>query len=326
MTTRLGRAVASIAAVLTVVAISVPVAGAQSNNNGKAANGFRISPVRSELTIEKGKSQTLTVTVENPTDIPTTAKPVVNDFVSSEDESGAPRLILDNTVAAPKNSFKSLVGALSDMQLNAHQKKDITVKITIPQSASAGGYYGAIRFIPLNNQGQQSNVGLTASVGTIVLVTVPGNLTEKAELVQLAAEQNGKPKSFITNGDVSVLARLKNTGDIHIKPFGKVQVKNAFGKVVTTYELNNTEPRSNILPGSTRKFENSLPKAKWFGRYAIEANLGYSQGSGNLITAKAVFWYIPTWALYALVVLVFVIVAGGYLAYRKLSAKNRRKA
>jgi hypothetical protein len=323
MITYIRRGLVAAVATLSIVAIGAPSVGAQAS--GGSANGFRISPVRSELTIEKGKSQSITVTVENPTSVAMTARAVVNDFVASADETGTPRLILDAGTVLPKNDFKSLVAAIPDMQLLPNQKKDISVSISVPKGASSGGYYGAVRFIPADGSNKQGNVGLTASVGTIVLVTVLGNLTEKLSLVQISAEQKNKAKSFITSGDVSVLTRLKNDGDIHVQPFGRVQVKNMFGKVVEDYEFNNVEPRANILPDSTRRFDDALKNKKWFGRYTIQANLGYAQGTGNLITTNAAFWYVPTWALYALLVLVLVIAIGGYLAVRYFRGDRGRR-
>ena len=64
---------------ITTVALGWGVAVAQAPNDAQqqSGNGFRISPVRSEYTIEKGKSETLTITIENTTDIPTTAVGVV---------------------------------------------------------------------------------------------------------------------------------------------------------------------------------------------------------------------------------------------------------
>jgi uncharacterized membrane protein len=156
-----------IRAILVVTAASgllmTSVVGAQSSNSG---NGFRISPVRVEQTIEKGKSTSVTITVENPTAGKTIAKPVVNDFVASTSENGEPLLITDNKVPTPRNSFKSLVGPISEIELEPKQRKEVTVKISVPQNARAGGYYGAIRFIPMlpNNT---TGVGLTARVGTI---------------------------------------------------------------------------------------------------------------------------------------------------------------
>lgn len=317
------RGLMTVGIALSIVVVGFVGVGAQSNSSTNGvANGFRISPVRSELAIEKGKNQTITVTVENPTNVATTAQAIVNDFVASDDESGTPRLILDNNTAVPKNDFRSLVADIPSVQLGAQQKKDITVNISVPQNANSGGYYGAIRFVPSDTDTKISNVGLTASVGTIVLVTVPGNLTERVDLVQLSAAQKGSAKSLITSGSVDVLTRLKNTGDIHVQPFGKVQIKNMFGKVVSNYEFNNVEPRANILPDSTRKFNDSLNVKKLFGRYTIEINLGYSQGSGNLILSKASFWYLPVWFLYTLLVIVIALATGGYFLVRKLRRKT----
>lgn len=325
MFTKIHRSFAAVVGVLLVLVSGVAPVAAQTTSSKTAptANGFRVSPVRSELTIDKGKSQTISVSVENPSSVAVSAKAVVNDFVASDDESGTPRLILDNNAPSPKNSFRDLVQAIPDVQLAGGERKDVSVKITVPSTASSGGYYGAIRFLPANNT-NTSIVGLTASVGTIVLVTVPGNLTQKLDLVQLSAAQNKKPKSFITSGNVEVLTRLKNSGDIHVQPFGRVNVKNMFGKTVASYEFNNNDPRANILPGSTRKFDDPLGKKTLFGRYTIEANLGYSQGGGELISSKAVFWYVPTWALIALLVLVVAAAIAGYVFYRRMKRSHRR--
>jgi hypothetical protein len=320
---QLRRGLLTTMAALLFAVLCVPIVGAQSAPS-QVANGFRISPVRSELSIEKGKSDTLTITVENPTDIPTTAKAVVNDFVASSEETGSPQLILDDTKAAPRNSFKSLVGNINSVPLGPKEKKDVVVKLTVPADARAGGYYGAVRFVPGSEAqpGQGTNVGLTASVGTIVLVTVPGDLVQKVDLVQLSASQNGKAKSFLTGGDVTILTRLKNVGDIHVKPFGRLEVKDGFGKVISSYEFNDVEPRANILPDSIRRFETSMGHKKLFGRYTIQASIGYEQGSGDLIIAKATFWYIPAWVLYALLGFLLVIALLSFWFVRRSQGKK----
>lgn len=319
---------------LTALATVFSVGAATVLAQAPAGNGFRISPVRSEHTIEKGRSDTLTITVENPSDATVLARGIANDFVATNDESGQPRLLLDEGSQSPKNSFKTLVSGLPELTLGAREKKDISVTISIPEDANAGGYYGAIRFEPQLAGGTGStNVGLTASVGTIILVRVPDDLTERLDLVQFSAankttDKEGKtdykPKSFFTSGDVSIMARLKNSGDIHVKPYGKVQVKSMFGKT-HEYEFNNTDPRSNILPESTRKFGDDIPNMKWFGRYTVTAYLGYSTGGGGPIEAKATFWYIPTPILLLMIAFVIAVVAGVYWIIRKQKARNQHK-
>jgi hypothetical protein len=328
------RGAYALGALLTVFAVGFATVQAQT----KQGNGFQISPVRYAPTIEKGKSDTgLTISVTNPSDAPLVAQPVVNDFIASDDESGEPRLILDDSVPAPKNSFKKLVGPLASLNLGPKEKKDIQVTISVPNDATAGGYYGVIRFVPQLTSGNQNatNVGLTASVGTVVLVRVPGNLKERLDLVQLSAatktgtgENAYKAKSFFTSGDVAIMTRLKNSGDIHLQPFGRVTVKNMFGKKVQEFELNSTSgntERGSILPDSTRKFTNDLQKIKWFGRYTIEANLGYGGGGGGVLSAKASFWYIPTLVLYAIILVILLIVGAVYWLIRKQKARKQHK-
>lgn len=330
----LKRSIAILAMLTLAIAQGPALLFAQTTTG--AGNGFKIFRVRHETTIEKGKSETVAIGVENPTGETIIARPVVNDFVSSDKEDGEPRLILDENAPAPKNSFKELISPMTDVQLGPREKKDISVTINVPADANSGGYYGAVRMVPTAVPGA-GNVGLTASVGTIFLVRVPGDLTERLDLVQLSAAQKTgqegenayKARSFFTSGDVAVLTRLKNSGDIHLQPFGRVQIRNTFGKVVHEYEFNNSDAqvnsRSNILPDATRRFTDDVNGKKWFGRYTIESNLGYSQGGGELVTSKATFWYIPALALYVIIALVLAAVGFVYWMIRKTKAKRQHK-
>lgn len=319
------RKVALATGVFTLItAFVVAPVLAQTSQSG---NGFRISPVRHAPTIEKGKSDVLKLTLENPADVPVTARVIINDFVASDKEDGEPRLILDENAPAPKNSFKTLVSPIGDIQLKPKEKKELSITIKVSKDANSGGYYGAVRFVPVTPNSGQGNVGLSASVGTIVLVRVPGDLTERLDLLELTAGQNGHAKSFISRGDVSVITRLKNEGDIHVKPFGKVTVKNMFGRVIYEGEFNTSQTedaRATILPGSTRKFENNLGKKNLLGRYTIEANLGISQGSGDIVSSETSFWYLPMWAIIVLLLILVGLAVGGYLIYRRLSSPHNR--
>lgn len=269
------------------------------------ANGFSISPVVSEVTVNKGQSLVVPITLQNPTNIATTAKPVVNDFVASSDETGSPRLLLKNT-PVPNNNFIPLVQPIPSTVIGPNQSETVNVTISVPQNAASGGYYGAVRFIPTIN-GQSGNVGLTASVGTLFLVTVPGDLVQKLTLVQLSAAVNGHTASFFTSGNVSVVTRLYNDGNIHVAPIGTVLIKNWSGKVIMTEQFNKAS--GNILPQSIRRFTNVLPNYKWFGRYTIVLNVGYGNGGGNLIVSKVNFWYFPVWAIILMLVVVILLVA-----------------
>lgn len=270
-----------------------PKAGAQASgsSNGQG-NGLKIAPVRTDLTIEKGGSRQVTLYVENVTAFPVTVSGVTNDFVPSDDESGEPRIILDEKQSAPGNSFKRLVGQLPSMRLQPNERREIRVTLSVPRDAESGGYYGAIRYAPGSNRGDD-NVALTASVGTIFLIRVPGNITEKLQVESFnVANEEGNPNSLFDAGPVTVQTRFKNLGNIHVQPFGKITVKNFSGKVIQETEINNTQPRGSILPGSVRKFDQKVEEEKLFGRYTVEGSFGYGS-DGELILAKKTFYVIP---------------------------------
>jgi hypothetical protein len=271
------------------------------------ANGFIVSPVKDELTVAKGTTDSLDISVQNPTQTSVVAHAIINDFEANPNESGVPNLILNNNSPLPANNFKSLVQPIADITLGPAQKVYLNVLIHVPANANSGGYYGAIRFVPSGNT-TNANVGLTASVGTLFLVTVPGHLVQKVTLVQFVAVNSaGTPEQVFFSGKVYTMTRLDNVGNIHLPPFGKITVTNMWGHVVDTYEFNSFA--GDILPNSIRKFVDPLNYTKWFGHYNVVANLAYVPGSGNaLIYAKTSFWYIPIWFMIAVVALLAVIV------------------
>lgn len=273
-----------------------------------SANGFRISPPRYELTIAPGTSQTVSLFVENLADSQVTAQPIVNDFVAGNNETGQPQLILDPNKSAPEHSFKPLVKHMSNTLIAPLERKEIKVTLSVPKNEAPGGYYGAIRFAPISGAvPSNTNVALTASVGTLFLITVPGNLTEKLTLTTFSATKNGVAGTLFNSGPVTLLTRLHNQGNIHLQPFGKIVVKNTFGKVVYTTELNNTDPRGNILPDTIRRFQNPLNIKHMFGRYTATGNFAYGS-NGDIISAKTTFYVIPyVFTIVVIVILLFLI-------------------
>jgi hypothetical protein len=319
----LNRIVAAVGITSALVWMTILPAQAATTQSSSAANGFQISPVLSELTIKKGQSQVVDITVNNPTSDTSTDKVVVDDFIASSNENGTPQLLLNGKVADPSHNFIPLVAPIPNITIPPKGTANVTVTISVPSDANSGGYYGVVRLVPVSMSSDSGNVGLTASVGTIFLITVPGNLVEKLDLVQLSAAKNNQPSSLIFSGAPQVLVRLNNVGDIHVQPFGVVNVKSMSGKVVASYEFNNVTPRGNILPGSIRKFVNTLPKRTWLGHYTIEASLAYASGSGNLIIATAGFWYIPVWFVVTFVIVVILIVAAIYWLVLRCKTRSR---
>ncbi len=299
-------------AVGTVVSLGFSGKAYAAQTSVVGGDALKISPVRMDIAMDPGTTKTVEVFITNLTSVPATLHPAINDFVAAGDETGKPNIMLDESQFAPTHSFKQFVAPLANVTLKAGEQRTVQVTINIPKTAAGGGYYGAIRFAPASLTGQK-NLNLSASVGTIVLLKVNGEVKESVNLASLDVRKNNIPGSFFTKKDgLQAVARFQNIGNVQMEPFGKIVIKR-FGKQIAQIEINNTDPRGSVLPDSIRRFQTPLTSLSSFGKYTMEANFGYGT-QGQLITAKRTFYIIPLaliltgiGVLVLLVVLIFVL-------------------
>lgn len=257
-------------------------------------NGLRVTPVRSDLTIQPGTSQTVNVTVTNITTTPATLAAIVNDFTSNGDESGQPALLLDANQFAPKHSLKRFVKDIPGFTLQPGQQKTIPVTINIPANAAGGGYYGTVRFAPSDSIDPDKNVTLAGSVGSLILVRVPGDVKSQLSIASFDTRQNGGAKSlFFTNKGIEAVVRFQNQGNIQEQPFGKILLKDRSDKILAEYEINDVDPRGNVLPDTIRRFNTELNNIGKFGQYRLVGNFGYGS-NGQLLSASTTFYVVPS--------------------------------
>ncbi len=316
--------------VITSVILLIGLVGSPAANAAPAkaktggGNGLRVSPVRSDLTINPGKTQTLTITVTNVTSTPATFQTVVNDFIANPNETGNPAIILDPTKFAPNHSLKRYIAPVSDFTLAPGQQKGVVVTINVPANATGGGYYGAIRFAPAGTTGPNQTVSLAGSVGSLVLVKVPGDIKEQLSIASFDARVKDSPSSFFTdNKGIAATVRFQNFGNIQEEPFGKILLKNRSGKIIATYEVNIEDPPGNVLPDSIRKFSVPVNKVGSFGQYKLEGNFGYGT-KGQLLSASTTFYIIPLSIIIAFIALVLLLIFLIFGLPRLIRAYNRR--
>jgi hypothetical protein len=133
-------------------------------------------------------------------------------------------------------------------------------------------------------------VNLIASVGVLVLTRVEGTIEEKLLVEELFVTRKGKRTGIVDTPPLTIVTRVKNTGNVHVKPIGHVTIKNFFGKIVATLDFG--DKNKNVLPDSTRRFEQEL-RSKWlFGRYTYAVEAAYGT-SGQTLVAHSSFWVLP---------------------------------
>jgi hypothetical protein len=319
------------AAIIAVLAsaIAVPVSAQRSSGSttqNSSANSLRVAPVRTDIALDPGASKEITVYAQNLAPTPVQVKAVVSDFEASRDESGQPMVILDDKYAE-SHSLKRLAKVEPELvTLAPNVRTPVKLKITIPSSARAGGYYGVVRFLPANAIEQDdSGVAISANLGSLVILKVNGDVEEKMTLASMDVRQNDKAGGFFkSNKDIKTVIRFNNEGNIQLQPFGKVQLKDRSGKIIEEHEVNNTDPRGNVLPESIRRFEVDLKKVGSFGKYTVEGNFGYGT-KGELLTSSASFWVVPTTYIIGGVIGLIFLGGIGFLIFKVVSLSRRSR-
>lgn len=312
--------------VATFLVLSVVVFAQSETPANDPASGLQISPTRTELSVKDGNKGVISLTVTNVTGGKIILRPEVNDFMS-DNETGTPVLVTDPNFKSAY-SIKDFIPAIGDITLNTKESRKLTIPISVPSGQAPGSYFGVVRFkaypVKKNEDQSQQQVSLTASAAHIVLLQVPGKVNEQLQGVSIKAENDGKTGSLFTSAPKSAALELKNTGNSFIKPFGKVTITDFKNKQVYTYEINNTDPKGNVLPDSTRIFHNEIKNINsTFGKYKITASVAYGNG-GNVLVLQSTFWVIALWIRILIAVVILLLVISVVVIIRKMRGNNRR--
>jgi hypothetical protein len=292
------------------------------------ANSYRITPLRTNITINAGGSGQVPVGITNLTKATVTLQPIENDFVAAG-ENGQPALVIDPNSYAPTHSLKRFMVALPNITLAAGQTQNVTVTIKVPKTAQAGGYFGALRFAPATLNGPAVAVG--SSVASLILLTVPGPTVEQLTMTNFDVQQNGgSATNFRTPNNLSLLLRFQNKGNLQEAPFGQVYVQKG-KKVVYSYDFNQVEPKDQVLPDSARRWTIPLKGLGKFGKYTVGATFTYGT-KGQTIEITKTVWIVPTVIIASIVggiIVLAAIIVGLYMflkSYkRKILRSSRRR-
>ncbi len=299
---------------------------AQSSGANAATNVLKVSPVRSDIEIQPGETKTVKAYVTNLTDRPITVRPIANDFIAG-DERGTPALILDADEFAPTHSLKRFMKPFKDVTIPAGKMQVVEVVVSVPKSAQAGGYFGAVRFAPADPDGG-AQVNMSGSVASLMLLSVPGETVEKLTLTEFAIQQGGKSGTYFqSSNDLQATVRFESKSNVQVAPFGKLTVRSG-DKVVYEYDFNSaTSNRDMILPDSARRWDVPLKNIGSFGQYTVNATFTYGK-KNQTVEVEQSFWVIPQMviiiAIISAIVVVLLIVGIIFLIRKRSRRKSLR--
>ncbi len=299
-------------------AMSLVSAQAAPSGSGQA---LEIAPPVINLTANPGQTIVTQISLRDISSGSLLVNGQVNDFVAGG-EDGTPKILLEDDGQANPYSLKGWVAPLPELLLKPKQIKNLPVTIRVPANAAPGGYYGVIRFTATAPELKGTGVSLSASLGSLILIRVNGDVKESMAIEEFSVNHNGKTGSVFEATPLEFIQRIKNNGNIHEQPAGQVVITDMFGKKVAAVNIN--LPPRNVLPQSIRKFNQPLDSSvignkQLFGRYTAELRVTYGD-SRKVVTSSLTFWVIP----YTLIGIGIALLVGGFIALRTFVKRYNR--
>jgi hypothetical protein len=297
------------------------VLAAAANNTPGSGQALEIAPPVLTLSSDPGKTIKTQISLRDISSGNLIVTNQVNDFVAGG-EDGTPKLLFDDASSDPY-SMKSWLKPIPQLTMVPHQIKLLPITIVVPADASPGGHYGVIRFTAAPPELHGTGVSLSTSLGALMLIKVNGAVKEQLSVEEFSVMRNGKKGSLFETTPLQFLVRLKNSGNVHEQPVGRILITDMFGKDVASVNVN--LPPRNILPASIRRFTGSLDKSdlgtkKLFGRYHANLTVTYGASKQTLVSSAA-FWVIP----YRLIGIVIAVLVIGFFILRFIIQRYNRR-
>lgn len=272
--------------ILTVLFISFPfVANAQLNSDTpldleNASSRIVISPPTFELNANPGDTIENTIKITNLSATPRSFVTSTRNFTAVGEEGAV-------GLTEEENSF-SLASWMRLLPVSAEipagETKTFTFVMDIPENAEPGGHFGSVVFTAGSEEKlDQPGATVAQEVASLVLVKIAGDVDEQADIESFNTES-----SFYEYGPVNFDIRVKNDGNVHVKPTGNITITNMLGQQVASFAI---DPK-NVLPDAVRRVPATWNQKYMFGRYTATAVLNYGS-EGSTMVASTSFTGLP---------------------------------
>jgi hypothetical protein len=254
-------------------------------------NDFVVEPGKTEVFLNPGDSMVKNITITNRINKTVKFKLSTEDFVGTDDPKNPVVLLGDESSPSSLKDF--IIPEIKEFSLELGEKITIPVTVSIPTNAEPRGYYGAL--IVSNDPSQQDGFNskevegktrIISRIGSLFLLKINGEGKEEGEVKDFKII--GPKKLFYEERPQGFEIAYKNTGNVHLVPYGTVAIKNIFGKVVSTLPVD----AYFVLPDSTRYREINWNQGFGLGRYT--AQLSLNKGYGDQYEyLNLSFWVLP---------------------------------
>ncbi len=233
--------------------------------------GLEVSPPSQEVTIDPGNETTVTATLRNRSNNALPIEVRIEDFTAKGDE-GQIELRADSPYSVA--SWTDVTPA--SFTLEPGEEQEVTATIDAPADA-AGGRFGSFVFGVKGDNKDPNAAALSQEIASLFLVRVSGPVDEKLDLKALNAP------AFSEFGPVPLSVTFANSGNVHVKTFGLINVTDMFGRKVADVVV----PGTNVFPDAERIVTAELKDQFLIGQYKATALMYYGSQNDNLTTSTS---------------------------------------
>ena len=235
-----------------------------------ASAGIAVSPLKQEVTVKPGRTETFHITVGNRVrdgkGRPRAVRLEVMDF--SACRKGA--LSFHKPGTGKHDAGRWIKLSQSRLILPPGKGKKIACEVSVPWTAR-GEYYSAIMVTPEVSDRPSKGVKIQHRIALGVFVTVPGRTyPKKARVMECSA---AAPSAAAEKPALTVAATIANEGRVLLVATGEVRIHDKAGRVWRKFPLKTRRER--VLPGDLRDFRGSPSQPLPAGEYVAEVIFAY---------------------------------------------------
>jgi len=274
---------------------------------GTAVEGdIVLGPGKIEVWLEPGEKTTSTIYFTNRTGRTIDFLVNIEDFKGSRDPKEG--TIFMGEEKGPYSLKDYLRLEVEKFTLEHGQRISLPVEIAVPQDSEPGGRYGVVfaSALPPKIEAEAEKeeakpiVGIISRVGCLFFVRVKGEVIEDGSLKSFETKDL---KKYFEQGPINFKLLFENNGNVHLAPYGVIEIKNLLGKKIGEVEI---DPYF-AIPDSVRLREIKWDKELLFGRYTALASV--NRGYQDIIDQKATeFWVIPWKIILAGLITLFLVI------------------
>ena len=265
----------------------------------KQTLGIIISPpVFSNLTANPGSSISNVIKVYNTSPYLLNTAILVDNYTPVGDRG---QVKLQSPTLQNQYSLASWITVSpSNLTIAPDSYQYVNFTIHVPLNAQPGSRFASVVASVSASRNSVSGSGVGTEIGSLILLTISGNVTVNASLTDFYTNP-----VFTQGGVVNFIQKIKNTGNVTLRPTGKIVISNMFGSTVKTISIQSLD----VIPSALRLSQEKIDTKGYIGLYQASLFVNYnSEGKSGTLVGKTSFWVIPIYEILLIVIIIVLLV------------------